>query len=142
MDQSQHLRTQLEGIERLVDAERGNGPDRQQASWNRGLLKRRAREFPIRTNFALQSSHPLSGGKFKMAVDLPLTQMSLEDKIQAMELLWSELSKTPEQVVSPSWHEEELHRRRQQIQDGTASFENWTSAMAELKAELHGYQAP
>ncbi|MCT0228215.1 addiction module protein [Synechococcus sp. CS-1331] len=76
-----------------------------------------------------------------MAVDLPLTQMSIEDKIQAMELLWSELSKTPEQVVSLSWHGEELHRRRQQIQDGTASFQNWASAIAELKAELHGYQA-
>jgi len=142
MDQPQHLRTQLEGMERLVDAERGNGPDRQQASCNRGLLKRRQREFPIRTNFGLQSSHHLTGGGFKMAVDLPLTQMSLEDKIQAMELLWSELSKTPEQVVSLSWHGEELHRRRQQIQDGTASFQNWASAIAELKAELHGYQAP
>ena len=142
MDQHQHLRTQLEGMERLVDAERGNGPDRQQARCKTGLLKRRPQEFPIRTNFALQSSHHLTGGRFKMAVDLPPTQMSLEDKIHALELPWSELSKTPEQVVSPSWHGEELHRRRQQIQDGTASFENWTSAMAELKAELHGYQAP
>lgn len=77
-----------------------------------------------------------------MVVDLPLTQMSLEDKVQAMELLWAELSKTPEQVASPAWHREELHSRRQQIQDGTASFQNWTSAMADLKAELHGYQAP
>ena len=77
-----------------------------------------------------------------MAVDLPLTQMSLEDKVQAMELLWAELSKTPEQVASPAWHREELHSRRQQIQDGTASFQNWASAMAELKAELRGYQAP
>ena len=59
-----------------------------------------------------------------MAVDLPLTQMSLEDKVQAMELLWAELSKTPEQVSSPAWHREELHSRRQQIQVGTASFQN------------------
>ena len=77
-----------------------------------------------------------------MAVDLPLTQMSLEDKIHALELLWSELSKTPEQVVSPAWHGEELHRRLQQLQDSTATFQNWASAIAELKAELHGYQAP
>ena len=77
-----------------------------------------------------------------MAVDLPLTQMSLEDKVQAMELLWGELSKTPEQVVSPAWHGEELHSRHQQIQDGTASFQNWVSAIADLKAELHRYHAP
>ncbi|MEY4802512.1 MAG: hypothetical protein RLZZ274_1243 [Cyanobacteriota bacterium] len=44
-----------------------------------------------------------------MAFDLPLTQMSLEDKVQAMELLWAELSKNPEQVVSPAWHGEELY---------------------------------
>jgi hypothetical protein len=57
MDQHQHLRTQLEGMERLVDAERGYGPVRQQAHCNRGLLQRRPREFPIRTNFGLQSRH-------------------------------------------------------------------------------------
>jgi hypothetical protein len=77
-----------------------------------------------------------------MTVDLPLTQMNLEDKVQAMELLWDELSKTPEQVVSPAWHGEELHSRRQQIQDGAASFQNWASAIADLKAELHGHKAP
>ena len=75
-------------------------------------------------------------------VDLPLTQMSLEDKVQVMELLWAELSKTPEQFASPAWHREELHSRRRQIQEGTASFQNWAAAIAELKAELHGYQAP
>jgi hypothetical protein len=57
MDQHQHLRTQLEGMERLVDSERGYGPVRQQAHCNRGLLQRRPREFPIRTNFGLQSRH-------------------------------------------------------------------------------------
>ncbi|MCP9835496.1 addiction module component [Cyanobium sp. La Preciosa 7G6] len=65
-----------------------------------------------------------------MAVDLPLAEMSLADKLQAMELLWAELSKTPEQ------------QRRDRVRQGTASFQSWHAAMGELRAELRGHQAP
>ncbi|WP_254965830.1 addiction module component [Cyanobium sp. Aljojuca 7A6] len=56
--------------------------------------------------------------------------MSLADKLQAMELLWAELSKTPEQ------------QRRDRVRQGTASFQSWHAAMGELRAELRGHQAP
>jgi hypothetical protein len=77
-----------------------------------------------------------------MPVDLPLAQMSLEDKLQAMELLWAELSKTPDQVISPTWHSDVLQRRRDQAQQGRATFHSWDSAISELRAELRGHQAP
>jgi hypothetical protein len=77
-----------------------------------------------------------------MAVELPLDQMSLDDKLQAMELLWADLSKDPSQVVSPAWHGDLLRSRREQAQQGRASFQSWESAMGDLRAELHGHQAP
>ena len=77
-----------------------------------------------------------------MAVDLPLTEMTLDDKLQAMELLWAELSKTPEQLASPAWHRDVLRSRLQQVHQGKARLLNWDAAMGELKAELHGHQAP
>ena len=77
-----------------------------------------------------------------MAANLPLGQMSLEDKLEAMELLWADLSATPDQFVSPGWHRDELRRRRNQLEQGSASFHPWNDSMTDLKAELRGYQAP
>jgi hypothetical protein len=42
-----------------------------------------------------------------MAMNLPLSRMGLQEKLVAMELLWADLSATPDQVVSPAWHGEE-----------------------------------
>jgi hypothetical protein len=77
-----------------------------------------------------------------MAVDLPLAQMSVDDKLQAMEQLWADLSKDPAQVVSPAWHGDVLRSRREQVQQGKASFQSWDAAICELRAELRGHQAP
>ena len=77
-----------------------------------------------------------------MAVDLPLAKMSLDDKLQAMEVLWADLSKAPEQVMSPAWHAEVLRDRREEVQQGKTSFQSWEDAMGELRNELRGNQAP
>ena len=71
-----------------------------------------------------------------MAVDLPLAQMSLDDKLLAMELLWGEFSKTPERLDAPQWHRELLLQRLNQVQQGTASFQSWDTAISELPSEL------
>ena len=63
-----------------------------------------------------------------MSVDLSLAKMSVADKLQAMDLLWADLSKDAAQVVSPPWHGDVLRSRE--------------SAMGELRAELRGHQAP
>jgi hypothetical protein len=71
-----------------------------------------------------------------MAVDLPLAQMSLDDKLLAMELLWGELSNTPERLEAPHWHRDLLLQRLNQVQQGTASFQSWNTAISELRSEL------
>jgi hypothetical protein len=56
--------------------------------------------------------------------------------------LWADLSKDPSQVVSPPWHGDVLRSRREQVQQGNASFLSWENAMGDLRTELHGHQAP
>ena len=42
---------------------------------------------------------------------LPLNEMSVEEKINAMEAIWENLSANPEAIESPSWHKDELRVR-------------------------------
>lgn len=83
-----------------------------------------------------------AGEVLVMAVDLPLAEMSVDDKLQAMEQLWADLSQNPEQLASPAWHGEVLRRRREQVLQGQASFQSWNAAIGELRTELGGHQAP
>lgn len=67
---------------------------------------------------------------------LPLDQMSLTDKLAAMELLWEDLSSVPNQIPSPAWHLDELARRRQLSEQGLLQTHDWDVVVARMKAEL------
>jgi Putative addiction module component len=59
-----------------------------------------------------------------MSKSLPLKEMTLHEKLAAMEALWEDLARSPESIESPAWHEEILlDERRQRIADGKARFE-------------------
>ena len=49
---------------------------------------------------------------------LPLNEMSVEEKINAMEAIWENLSANPEAIESPAWHEEELRVREARVESG------------------------
>ena len=53
-----------------------------------------------------------------MSIDLPLGQMTLAEKLEAMESLWADLSRTPNDVPSPEWHKKILDDRRQLVAEG------------------------
>ena len=63
-----------------------------------------------------------------MDVPLPLEKMSTEDKLRAMELLWENLSRTPSDVPSPSWHRDVLEAREKRIREGQEKFIPWDEA--------------
>jgi hypothetical protein len=46
-----------------------------------------------------------------MKAVIPLDEMTTEDKLEAMELLWDDLCQRPDEVPSPSWHEAVLKSR-------------------------------
>jgi len=49
-------------------------------------------------------------------------KMTLEQKLEAMELLWKSVSEKPDQVPSPGWHEEIVASRLAKIDRGEANF--------------------
>ena len=68
-----------------------------------------------------------------MPFNLPLKEMTLQEKLAAMESLWEDLARTPEAVESPAWHKEILDERRQQLAEGKSKFIDWETAKAALR---------
>ena len=67
-----------------------------------------------------------------MAASIQLDRMSTQDKLRAMEELWTELSRTPETIPVPDWHREVLTIREQAVADGEAVFSDWADARSRL----------
>ena len=53
---------------------------------------------------------------------LPLDQMTVEEKLRAMEAIWRSLSMREEQVPVPDRHKQVLDERQRQIDAGEARF--------------------
>jgi hypothetical protein len=69
-----------------------------------------------------------------MALTLPLHEMTLEEKLQAMEALWEDLSRNPDTIESPSWHEDVLRERQERLAAGEASFMDWEQAKVYIRS--------
>lgn len=71
-----------------------------------------------------------------MSVDLPFHEMSLRDKLELMEALWDDLSRSPDTLPSPEWHKEVLDERRQRIESGEETFSDWESAKRDIRTRV------
>jgi hypothetical protein len=76
-----------------------------------------------------------------MSIELPLEKMTLADKLEAMELLWADISRRPAELPSPDWHKEILDERRRLVAAGELRFLDWDTAIADLRKELRGSSA-
>ena len=71
-----------------------------------------------------------------MSTNLPLKDMTLQEKLAAMELLWDDLARSPESVESPNWHKDILDERRKGVADGTAHFVDWETAKKDIRNKV------
>ncbi len=71
-----------------------------------------------------------------MPFNLPLKDMTLGEKLAAMESLWEDLARTPEAIESPSWHKDILDERHQRLAEGKSRFIDWETAKAEIRKKL------
>jgi putative addiction module component (TIGR02574 family) len=53
---------------------------------------------------------------------LPLDQMTVEEKLQLMDILWDDLSQNAGDIPPPAWHGELLAARQREIDEGRATF--------------------
>jgi len=71
-----------------------------------------------------------------MSFSLPLKDMSLHEKLSAMESLWEDLARTPEAIQFPTWHKDILDERRQRVTDKSSRFIDWETAKAGIRNKL------
>ena len=71
-----------------------------------------------------------------MPIRLALDEMTLHDKLAAMEVRWGALARNPEGVESPDWHESIVSERRELAVGGKSKFVDWGAAKAEIRGNL------
>jgi len=62
-----------------------------------------------------------------MSTVLDIDQMTLEEKLRAMEAPWDDLCRK-DAVPVPQWHKDILDERERQIEAGKAEFIDWDIA--------------
>jgi hypothetical protein len=63
-----------------------------------------------------------------------IRKMSAEQKLQTIEALWEDLSKSSSEPVSPAWHEHLIERTNARLEDGSERVVDWESAKKELRS--------
>ena len=71
-----------------------------------------------------------------MASTLPLEKMSVEEKLQAMELLWDDLCSKAGGISSPGWHEDVLAEREAMQKRGDDQFDDWEAAKRNIRNKV------
>ncbi len=69
-------------------------------------------------------------------VSLPLKDMTMEEKLEAMEQLWQELCSQAGQVPSPGWHKDTLEEREAALAHGGETPEDWPAARRRIEKEI------
>ncbi len=66
---------------------------------------------------------------------LQLDQMTLEEKLRAMEKLWEDLCRQ-DAVLVPQWHKDLLDKRERLIEEGQAEFTDWETAKKRITERI------
>jgi hypothetical protein len=64
-----------------------------------------------------------------------IEKMTLEEKLEAMELLWKSISEKPDEVPSPAWHGDIVAARLAKIEKGDAKFLSIQEAKQRLRKQ-------
>lgn len=71
-----------------------------------------------------------------MKVDLPLAEMSVAEKLHAMETLWADLCRNAPEQAAPKWHLEVLEERERRLAAGEEEVLDWEEAKRRLRTEI------
>lgn len=64
-----------------------------------------------------------------------LKNMSTEEKMKLMELLWQDLSAND--LASPLWHKKALEERKKNVLNGKFKYVEWQDAQEFIKKSIH-----
>ena len=69
-----------------------------------------------------------------MLAESEIESMNTVERLQAIELLWTSISRSSANVSSPAWHGEVLAARKARVDAGEGNF----LTIDELRSRLHG----
>ncbi len=64
-----------------------------------------------------------------------IDQMTLEEKLLAMEALWEDLCRREGRLPMPQWHKDLLDERERLVRDGKARFTDWETAKRRIAGQ-------
>jgi hypothetical protein len=59
--------------------------------------------------------------------------MTTEEKLLALEEIWEDLCRIPDNIPSPAWHGSVLEERQQRVEDGSSAFVEWARAKQNIR---------
>ena len=62
--------------------------------------------------------------------------MTVREKLQIMEELWSDLSHNQSQIPVPQWHKDILNEREKLLKEGKAIFIDWETAKKRIADKI------
>jgi hypothetical protein len=68
-----------------------------------------------------------------MTTTIQIEKLSRAEKLQTMEAIWDDLSKTVEDVESPEWHRTLLRETEARVAAGQERIADWETAKRELR---------
>lgn len=71
-----------------------------------------------------------------MSITLPLKEMTIEEKLEVMEVIWDDLSRHADEMAPPAWHGEALAEREAAIARGVESFEDLEAAKQQIERDI------
>jgi putative addiction module component (TIGR02574 family) len=63
-----------------------------------------------------------------------IERMSVEERLQTIELLWNSIARLDDPVLSPAWHGEVLSARRAKVEAGEGQFLSLSELRDRLKS--------
>ena len=69
-------------------------------------------------------------------MNLNLEEMTTEEKLQTMEILWDDICRIAPDFSSLSWHEDVLKDREQRILDSKDKFFDWDKAKKDIRDSI------
>jgi hypothetical protein len=66
---------------------------------------------------------------------IAIDQMTLEEKLLAMETLWDDLCRREAGLPMLQWHKELLDERERLVRDGKARFTDWETAKRRIAGQ-------
>ena len=65
-----------------------------------------------------------------------VANMTQEEKLRAMDVLWSSIVSSSGAYEPPAWHEAVLRERRRRVKEGEETFIPWEEAKRQLQEEF------